>query len=393
MIRKIESVYVKKTEMTDWPRQVPLEDYQTAAQEFIRFFSRIPGIHAILKFGSVAAPGLSDLDFFVVLAENYRHRFATQYGLQPFSSNTRYILYHPQITVQLSVAQHIHRLFPVGPVETVWGEPVRFIPQKEEHLKEVSLGHLFDMIIQSFLREYWHLIRSRTLRMRYAVTWLNHFNGYIKMLHDVGCPIDAMWTLLAEDIHEFRLNYFKKSTNDNLMQLKDFLCRALFSAYEMAFALDQLVGARYFYADRKAAGCQFNFSGMKTTFSHLEGPENSIQKTLNMVERNGQVSIFLPVNWFGILLFYASNSGYVSRHIRTHLQQPREDVDFWVDKGVFEEKIRLLNQHAAFFLDRKIPGIFFQNYGFRGNIRVGLLERLFSCAGNGARKLSRIIKP
>ena len=74
---------------THWPIRKELRDYFVAEEEFVAYYKRVKGVCAIYRIGNVSQRGLSDLDFIVVMEDDYKHRFGLMYDLSPFSENSQ----------------------------------------------------------------------------------------------------------------------------------------------------------------------------------------------------------------------------------------------------------------------------------------------------------------
>jgi hypothetical protein len=352
------------------------EHYARATKDFINYFSTIKGTLSILRFGNMSANGLSDLDFLVVFDPDYHHKFGTVYGLQPFSSTTRYILFHPQLSAPLQVAKKVHRVFPVRSMETVWGKGIIFETFDKDTQRKVYLNHLLDMMILAFPREYLKLIVTRELRLRYAISQLNLFQYFASLLKLVLEVSESNWQTLADDIACYRANFFQTPTQTNIELIKSLLCRAFEFTYEMVFALNQMVAPACFSISDKVRRYQYHSPGLDTIFYDLIDSEEGIRRSMKAWEERREIAVFLPRTWAGLLFFYASRKGPVSNHIRNYLK-PSHATEFWVDVNIFSEKIELLNNHVEFLNAKNIPGVLFPCFGYQADCGYGFWEKQY----------------
>lgn len=372
----VQKTYVAKHKILDRPVKVDEPHYQETCDKFINYFSSIPGIHSILRFGSVSAPGLSDLDLLVVFEPTYQHRFATQYGLEPFQGITRYILLHPQISAPLEVVENVHRIFPISSISRVWGKKVKFPTHSAKESQSICLNHLLDMMIQAHPRIYWKLILSDELPLRYAINQLNLFNTYNSLFKQVISGAKVEWQKLADDIINYRSSYFQNSERENLRELESLLCRALCETYDMVYTLDHRLADTHFSVEERGISFQYQCPGLETVFSRTNDPKESIERTLKIWHEKRQIYALLPRAWFSLLTFYGSKEGPVSRHIRSYLQ-PVSTHSHWVNEDIFEEKIDLLNFNLDFFKRRKIPGVIFPSFGCCLDVGRSFFEKVY----------------
>lgn len=66
---------MSRMRLTDFPRFVPLEEYESAIGTMTQNLARIPGILAIYQIGGVSNPGISDVDLYVVFEDNVTCEF------------------------------------------------------------------------------------------------------------------------------------------------------------------------------------------------------------------------------------------------------------------------------------------------------------------------------
>jgi len=374
--KQIEKLYTPKDRILEHPVQVEEEHYTCATKDFINYFSTIEGTRSILRFGNMSVIGLSDLDFLVVFDPDYHHKFGTVYGLQPFSDTTRYILFHPQLSAPLQVAEKVHRVFPVLSMETVWGKAIILETFDEDTQRKVYINHLLDMMIHAFPREYLKLIVTRELRLRYAISQLNLFQYYVSLLKLVLEQSESSWQTLADDIACYRANFFQTPTMTNIELIKSLLCRAFEYTYEMVFALNQKVAPTYFSISDKVRRYLYNSPGLDTIFCDIIDSEEGVKSSIKAWKEKGEIAVFLPRSWASLLFFYGSRKGPVSDHIRNYLK-PFHARELWVDDIISSEKIKLLNNHVEFLNTKNIPGVLFPCFGYQAECGYGFWEKQY----------------
>src|SRR4051812_10906694 len=117
----LSALDVNGKRFVNFPRPLPFGAYESAASEFVAYYDRVPGVVSIHRFGSISFPGLSDLDFIVVLADDYRNSPEARFDIAGFSSDTQYVLYHPQLLLPETLLSSLHLLVPLFEFETVKG--------------------------------------------------------------------------------------------------------------------------------------------------------------------------------------------------------------------------------------------------------------------------------
>ncbi len=106
--------------LTSFPTAAVEEDYARAAVELEECLAELPGAVAVYKYGSITAPGISDLDR-VAVVEGGR---AAPDVWPRLSERTRYLVMHtPALVDPRTFARH-RWLSELGDVELVWGTRV-----------------------------------------------------------------------------------------------------------------------------------------------------------------------------------------------------------------------------------------------------------------------------
>ncbi len=88
-------------EYSNWPQETSLSDYASSVTEEVRFLSSLSHGASVYQAGSINAPGISDLDFIVVLDDNnYTHQLDKWSARhQHLSSVTQYLATHGPLVV------------------------------------------------------------------------------------------------------------------------------------------------------------------------------------------------------------------------------------------------------------------------------------------------------
>lgn len=148
------------------PSFIPLEEYDIEQEKYINNLKDVPGIVSINNFGNIGAPGLSDLDFLVVVEDDFNPKYAIKLSCKRGLSilegklslnNLRInkdiynnqILLHGPAVVKRSQLKYLNYIIYVPYLQTLYGEPITdnmFLPSNEE-LNYLRLMYLIDFSI------------------------------------------------------------------------------------------------------------------------------------------------------------------------------------------------------------------------------------------------------
>ena len=63
---------LNKYSFFNFPKKISLRDYDTARNQFVSSLRGLKSVKCIVEFGTVTAPGVSDLDFMVIIDEKHK---------------------------------------------------------------------------------------------------------------------------------------------------------------------------------------------------------------------------------------------------------------------------------------------------------------------------------
>jgi hypothetical protein len=125
---------LERAVLTGFPRPATERDYAQAAGELERSLSELPGAVAVYRFGSIRAPGISDLDRLVVVEDS---RVVPEIW-SSLSAKTHYLAMHTPFLID-AVTFARHRWFAeLSDLTLAWGEALtveeRPVPEHCERL-------------------------------------------------------------------------------------------------------------------------------------------------------------------------------------------------------------------------------------------------------------------
>jgi Flp pilus assembly protein TadD len=108
--------------LTGMPRRLGHADYDRARAAFLDRCRGRAEVRAVFEFGEVGCPGLSDLDFCVVLGDGCLG-VPEDLLAAAFPEDVAYLVDHDPLFVSASAASSLGAVFPVFSARQLWGEP------------------------------------------------------------------------------------------------------------------------------------------------------------------------------------------------------------------------------------------------------------------------------
>jgi hypothetical protein len=124
------------------PRKLTPHDYDEAIREFTAVISQFPAVESILLAGSVNAPGISDLDFIVVLTDNAEDVQPVVLALQDLYARNRYIYLQSPFLTTRNVFENLSKWVKMKQPRLLHGEPI--------FLKDVDAAYQLMFLVDLF---------------------------------------------------------------------------------------------------------------------------------------------------------------------------------------------------------------------------------------------------
>ncbi|MBL0937524.1 MAG: nucleotidyltransferase domain-containing protein [Gemmatimonadaceae bacterium] len=201
----------------NFPRILGREAYQIAQEEFIATVSAHSAVRSIVRFGSVGYPGLSDLDLVVVFDKDATDVPVDINEISRFSSETQYILYHPQFVLREDLATKMAWLVPVFEREIVFGSSIEFDLPSENDQRTLN----FSFVLQSVLTDLSWVFRGMAgggeIDVRMAQAKLNLLARNLQL----AASVDARFGegSFPKSVSELRSQWFQYDLGELTMQL------------------------------------------------------------------------------------------------------------------------------------------------------------------------------
>lgn len=353
---------------SDLPEPVGLDLYRRAREEFCEYFARVEGVHAIYRYGSVTYPGLSDLDFMVVLNDDYRHRPGVEYSNPPLTTEAKYAVHHQQYFIPRRLFALHNLLIPIFEIEHVWGAPCGEPVTGEEELHLASLFLACEDVVTVFPQFLLSCLTSRQVRARYGQAQLKlitKISGLAETLLNRELPGAAEFT---RNVRELREHWFSRSSEENCRLLRRGIEDATQFIATVAKALAEYVMQRGFVPDSvtKVSRWGYHFGSFDIVFDQ---PNDGFSfQSSGVLRRPGvhvPLGLMLPLAWF------ASGRGPLSVYIREQFEQkpPCEDL---AKNPAAQKIVTAKNDHCQFLIQAGITIHIFGYYGYHTDYSRGV---------------------
>ena len=186
---------------------------------------------SIYQVGAVGAPGISDLDLFVVLGNGQKARFS-DFGVHALNKDQRYILMHEPWVVNEQIFKNLHKIFPFFDIKHVSGHKLDndIPPMSSASDIDAFIFHM-EYILTKMPRSLIDLLHSgQTISARNTLVLINSLKHSVELFRLAGGEVPGRWDRYFERFEQFRKSVPGESDH-SLLLLRKYLYQAIFISF------------------------------------------------------------------------------------------------------------------------------------------------------------------
>jgi hypothetical protein len=201
-----------------WPLPARPDEYTSASQEIEALLERLPGRVAVYRTGSIAVPGISDLDRIAVVEGS-----VTVSSVWPrLSERARYLAMHTPFLADRATFER-HRWFAyLEPLELCFGSAVQVDARPSSDHGELLMGA--ESLMACLLRLVKQISTGR-LKIRQFLCELNNVKHGLGLAGLDQRDVPSAWRV-AEDVAMLRASWFSSPRPERAEAVRDLAARA-----------------------------------------------------------------------------------------------------------------------------------------------------------------------
>ena len=390
----LEDKNQKKIEINGWrvsdlPIKYSEADYEEARAEIINKVRKIPGLVALFEYGWIPAPGISDMDLWLVFSDDAKKMYIPNEPI--LSEKTKYLMYGRPVVIS---EKHYRKMLYLDPWTTsIWPNGHRLLYQRKDIKRDLNFEkikfsqyekNVLDMLfVDSLLRSVCSGIPfyvKKQLSVRAIFEKVKNCTYIIKETDIAGKNSNLAFLKKFEDL---RANWFELDQKEAAKRLIDIFCQSLLIGFEAVFSLTDWFNERSqwisvkdlkikktnfwnrSYLDKKAKNVYLNTFSARGVFTDIaktprQALELSVKSCREIKIKLGRRSktinfyiVFQPFSMASISLGLASEEGILSNRLRKDIFTNQEKVSIFKPR-VFQEKIKLMNEITQFYNDKLV---------------------------------------
>jgi hypothetical protein len=386
----------KEIDYGGWPRETDLSDYSKAASEVVELVARMAPGASVYQVGGVSAPGISDLDFIVVLNDPDSRAELDQWGMQAghFSPQTQYIVDNKPLIADPELWHSLPILHSLRDLRHLSG-PVLSPPVSSG--SEAGASHLFNeverrLFVSHKLERY---LLKRSVHVRTALKKLAKLKYDAEVLAEVGIE-NGTWSEFSEAVSTLRRDWFSLDRARQTRALYPLLAEHAGIEAEIIRGISEgmiragMDSPKTHRQQRDIVGA-FDLGKLFVRDYRVDARLRCLAQSYRL---RGEVTSLLPMTFMLPVLIYTNHSP-VLRGVfgnRLTIFEDMPDISTRPLQNGIAERIRILERYFDFIKRRRYGwGLFFNMWNFP--IRDADVCRRFWMEGRGAPVQSADILP
>lgn len=321
---------------TDVPEKTSIEKYHSAIDLLVARWTALPRKPlAIYQIGQIGAPGISDLDFVIVFADDAPIDWA-QYQPQAFPDWVQQLLTHPPYFCTIRSWPDLPAWFPLFDLRHLWGEELKIPELPEKFLKGVSFGMLVDYLLIKIPVDLLWISWNKPLRLRIILAMLHSLKYTIRLAEQSGILVPADVKIISSKVDTLRKTWFDADQMTRNIALAEACEEACMAAVEIIMLANEAINAaaqgRYLHLLRQPAQND-------TDLFHTVHPWEFNKAIFNCHEhylRTGRIIWQNPRSFMHVLAIYASES----KNFKKYLDFKGFKLESNWDGGIWEDGLR-----------------------------------------------------
>ncbi|MDT3695772.1 MAG: hypothetical protein ROY99_05215 [Ignavibacterium sp.] len=175
---KVNNNWIK--EVCEIPEKIPIDKYQEVRTEFLERCKLNKNVIAVYEFGLIGCPGLSDLDFLVVLSDNY-YGIPSELLISSMSLEFADVMNHDPVFVSKSQIKNFGVISPIFYYNQIFGDSLH-IPATTDFNTDLQEICFTIQNITKYPSDLIALSKQRKIRWKTLLAFLNSFNHVKKTL-------------------------------------------------------------------------------------------------------------------------------------------------------------------------------------------------------------------
>jgi len=343
------------------PKQYSPSAYEEAVEEFVKKYSVHPDVLSIFQFGNVTVPGISDLDFLIILNDSLSAPLREEFSIQSFREGLRYLYNNTEpFLMTMDIFKEYWKIFPVSNLRLLYGAAHDTGRENRRATVIYEVLSLMDICNYFYPSVFLEQLYSKNLDVRRCLLLLNALCFPLGIMSAILPRGNGRWEEIKGRIKNLRSNWFQHDESEGISILSQLLEEASVVSIDLILSISKYV-ENNLWSVGSSGGAAATF--FNVCFLNKFDPDEVLKNEVEYFKR-GEWCSFLPASFLFPLIRYSQYKGVVSDHIKKNLK--KNDINFnCFDNAaisIIDRRIGLMNRHAFFYQKNRIRIPMVHNY-------------------------------
>jgi len=366
----IERIPYRDYSFINHPVEASLKDYEDAKKEFVSRYSGIKDVISIYNYGGKIKPGLSDLDFILVLKDKVKHGNHADFFPRKFS----YYVVHQPLILNAELMKNANCLIILFQLKNCFGRDIRIKKPGERTDNKYKLAIIHTIILLFLPRFFLRLLMKKKINTRQALVHIKTLRYTLLLFSAIsnnpGCltkrhkeyinnveSLRKNWFDLGREKYSMLFNLIKESVYISM----DFI--ELYSDYLTKCCLVQDIEEI-----RKSNNIIFTGHGKYCFFLDKWDKEEVLDYLIRFYRKSCihyRLALnILPLQMAAPLVQYSQGGSELSRYIRNNLAINGAKWRL-KDPSAYRRKMELMDSMIHFFKKNNFSSTVYPIFGFK----------------------------
>jgi len=277
---------LKEYTFSDFPIPIERSRYDECREFVIKEMAALSEVKAIYSMGNVSAPGISDLDFLIVVSSSFKQLEALQSIFQNLPNDFQYIAFchYPYVAFEETIS-HSLEILPLSNMKLVYGKDYEL--DRLEVSNGTHLSVLAELVLLFYPNLFLDTLLLKNIKVRKCIQQLNSMSFPIEFARKNGYNTPG-FQIYLDKLKSLKSNCFIWSTEEVNLVVIQLMKFAIIQSYSLIdFILKGVLKGR---------------DNAKSTYSiHLNAffvndysAERSFEQSMKFFKRTKKTAKFLP---------------------------------------------------------------------------------------------------
>ena len=366
----IEGLSCRDYSFINHPVKSSLKDYENAEKEFVSKYSGIKDLISIYKYGGKTKPGLSDLDFILVLKDKVVHSNHADFLPKKFG----YFVAHQPLIFNEELMKNANRLVILFQLKKCFGKDIKIEKLGESIEEKYNLAIIHTIILIFFPRFFLRLLMKKKIDTRHALAHIKTLRYTLLLFSAISNNPNCLTKRHKEYIDNvecLRKNWFgldgkKYEMLFNLIKESVYISMDFIELYSDYLMQNKLV--KEIEETRKSNNILFIGHGKYCYFLDNWDKENVLDYLIRFYRKSSihyRIALnIMPLQMAAPLIQYAQGGSELSRYIRKNLTF--NGIKWRLkDPSAYRKKIDLMDLIVDFLKKNKFSDSAYPLLGFK----------------------------